>query len=409
MYMNAQGCVEDGFMMVGRAAGAAGVLGHGLAWIQMPRWRLKGVDLWLNRPGACCLIAPLTNQHSRSTTHSRMKKALITGITGQDGSYLTELLLEKGYEVHGIIRRASSFNTGRLEHLFSPDSHLPRQNLHLHYGDLTDSVALVKLLYELKPDEVYNLGAQSHVRVSFDVPESTGDIVGLGTQRILEAIRDTGLAGRVRFYQASSSEMYGKVQEVPQTEKTPFWPRSPYACAKVYGYWLTVNYRESYGMHASNGILFNHESPRRGETFVTRKITRAATRIKLGLQDALYLGNMDAKRDWGYAKDYVEMMWRMLQQDEPDDYVVATNETHSVREFVEETFAALDLDWKQYVKHDARYERPAEVDLLIGDPAKAKRQLGWEPKVKFKELVKIMVEADLELARRELAVHQAMK
>ncbi|MBE7497472.1 MAG: GDP-mannose 4,6-dehydratase [Verrucomicrobiaceae bacterium] len=338
-----------------------------------------------------------------------MKKALITGITGQDGSYLTELLLEKGYEVHGIIRRASSFNTGRLEHLFSPDSHLPRQNLHLHYGDLTDSVALVKLLYELKPDEVYNLGAQSHVRVSFDVPESTGDIVGLGTQRILEAIRDTGLAGRVRFYQASSSEMYGKVQEVPQTEKTPFWPRSPYACAKVYGYWLTVNYRESYGMHASNGILFNHESPRRGETFVTRKITRAATRIKLGLQDALYLGNMDAKRDWGYAKDYVEMMWRMLQQDEPDDYVVATNETHSVREFVEETFAALDLDWKQYVKHDARYERPAEVDLLIGDPAKAKRQLGWEPKVKFKELVKIMVEADLELARRELAVHQAMK
>ncbi len=338
-----------------------------------------------------------------------MKKALITGITGQDGSYLTELLLEKGYEVHGIIRRASSFNTGRLEHLFSADSHLPQGRLHLHYGDLMDSVALVKLLYDLKPDEVYNLGAQSHVRVSFDVPESTGNIVGLGTQRILEAIRDTGLVGKVRFYQASSSEMFGKVQEVPQTEKTPFWPRSPYACAKVYGYWLTVNYRESYGLHASNGILFNHESPRRGETFVTRKITRAATRIKLGLQEDLYLGNMDAKRDWGYAKDYVEMMWRMLQQDEPDDYVVATNETHSVREFVQETFAHLDLDWEAHVKYDARYERPAEVELLIGDPAKAKRQLDWEPRVKFKELVKIMVDADMELARKELAVQNALK
>ena len=338
-----------------------------------------------------------------------MKKALITGITGQDGSYLTELLLEKGYEVHGIIRRASSFNTGRLEHLFSPDSHLPQGRLHLHYGDLMDSVALVKLLYDLKPDEVYNLGAQSHVRVSFDVPESTGNIVGLGTQRILEAIRDTGLVGKVRFYQASSSEMFGKVQEVPQTETTPFWPRSPYACAKVYGYWLTVNYRESYGLHASNGILFNHESPRRGETFVTRKITRAATRIKLGLQEALYLGNMDAKRDWGFAKDYVEMMWRMLQQDEPDDYVVATNETHSVREFVQETFSCLGLDWNDYVKYDPRYERPAEVELLIGDPAKAKRQLDWEPKVKFKELVKIMVDADMELARKELAVQNALK
>jgi GDPmannose 4,6-dehydratase len=282
-----------------------------------------------------------------------MKKALITGITGQDGSYLAELLLEKGYEVHGIIRRASSFNTGRLDDIYT-DPHNPSARLFLHYGDLTDSVALVKLLYDLKPDEVYNLGAQSHVRVSFDVPESTGDIVGLGAQRILEAIRDTGLVGKVRFYQASSSEMYGKVQEVPQTEKTPFWPRSPYACAKVYAYWLTVNYRESYGLHASNGILFNHESPRRGETFVTRKITRAATRIKLGLQDALYLGNMDAKRDWGYAKDYVEMMWMMLQQDKPDDYVVATNETHSVKEFVQETFAHLDLDWEKYVKYDAR-------------------------------------------------------
>ena len=329
-----------------------------------------------------------------------MKRALITGITGQDGSYLAELLLQKGYEVHGIIRRSSSFNTQRIDHIYT-DPHFDDTRLFLHYGDLTDSVALVKLLYDLKPDEIYNLGAQSHVRVSFDIPESTGDIVGLGTQRILEAIRETDLVGKVRFYQASSSEMFGKVQEVPQTEKTPFWPRSPYACAKVYGYWLTVNYRESYNLHASNGILFNHESPRRGETFVTRKITRAATRIKLGLQDALYLGNMDAKRDWGYAKDYVEMMWMMLQQDKPDDYVVATNETHSVREFVEETFACLDLDWKQHVKHDQRYERPAEVELLIGDPAKAKKQLGWEPKVKFKELVKIMVEADLKLAEAE--------
>ncbi|WP_038167766.1 GDP-mannose 4,6-dehydratase [Verrucomicrobium sp. BvORR106] len=329
-----------------------------------------------------------------------MKKALITGITGQDGSYLAELLLAKGYEVHGIIRRASTFNTSRIDHLYT-DPHYDNTRLFLHYGDLTDSVALVKLLYDLKPDEIYNLGAQSHVRVSFDIPESTGDIDGLGTLRILEAIRETGLVEKVRFYQASSSEMFGKVQEIPQTETTPFWPRSPYACAKVYSYWLTVNYRESYNLHASNGILFNHESPRRGETFVTRKITRAATRIKLGLQDKLFLGNLDAKRDWGYAKDYVEMMWVMLQQDNPDDYVVATNETHSVREFVEETFSCLDLDWKQHVKHDQRYERPAEVELLIGDPSKAKRQLGWEPKVRFKELVQIMVEADLKLAQAE--------
>ncbi|MEZ0274880.1 MAG: GDP-mannose 4,6-dehydratase [Roseimicrobium sp.] len=335
-----------------------------------------------------------------------MKRALITGITGQDGSYLAELLLEKGYEVHGIIRRASTFNTSRIDHLYQ-DPHLNNVRLFLHYGDLTDSVALVKLLYQLKPDEIYNLGAQSHVRVSFDVPESTGDIVGLGTLRILEAIRETGLVENVRFYQASSSEMFGLVQEVPQTEKTPFWPRSPYACAKVYAHWLTVNYRESYNLHASSGILFNHESPRRGETFVTRKITRAATRIKLGLQQSLYLGNMDARRDWGYAKDYVEMMWMMLQQDKPDDYVVATGETHSVREFVEETFAALDLDWQQYVKHDDRYMRPAEVDLLIGDPSKAKKQLGWEPRVKFKELVKIMVEADLKLAHVEQRMKEA--
>lgn len=329
-----------------------------------------------------------------------MKKALITGITGQDGSYLAELLLEKGYEVHGIIRRASTFNTSRIDHLYQ-DPSLYNVRLFLHYGDLTDATALVKLLYALKPDEIYNLGAQSHVRVSFDIPESTGDIVGLGTLRILEAIRETGLIEKVRFYQASSSEMFGKVQEVPQTEKTPFWPRSPYACSKLYAHWLTVNYRESYNLHASSGILFNHESPRRGETFVTRKITRAATRIKLGLQEHLYLGNMDAKRDWGYAKDYVEMMWMMLQQETPDDYVVATGETHSVREFVEATFSCLDLDWEKHVKYDARYERPAEVELLIGDSAKAKKQLGWEPKVKFKELVKIMVEADLKLAEAE--------
>jgi GDPmannose 4,6-dehydratase len=335
-----------------------------------------------------------------------MKKALITGITGQDGSYLAELLLDKGYEVHGVIRRASTFNTSRIDHLYR-DPHVNGVRLFLHYGDLADSVQMVKLLYELQPDEVYNLGAQSHVRVSFDIPEYTGDVDGLGAQRILEAIREAGLVKKVRYYQASSSEMFGKVQEVPQVETTPFWPRSPYACAKVYGHWLTVNYRESYGLHASSGILFNHESPRRGETFVTRKITRAATRIKLGLQDKLLLGNMDAKRDWGYAKDYVEMMWMMLQQDEPDDYVIATNETHSVKEFVEETFGLLGLDWEKYVKHDARYERPAEVDLLIGDPAKARKKLGWEPKVKFKELVKIMVDADLKLAQHELAVKNA--
>ncbi len=332
-----------------------------------------------------------------------MKKALITGITGQDGSYLAELLLAKGYEVHGVIRRASTFNTARIDHLYR-DPHVNGVHLFLHYGDLADSVQMVKLLYELQPDEIYNLGAQSHVRVSFDIPEYTGDVDGLGAQRILEAIREAGLVKKCRFYQASSSEMFGKVQEVPQVETTPFWPRSPYGCAKVYAYWLTVNYRESYNLHASNGILFNHESPRRGETFVTRKITRAATRIKMGLQDALYMGNLDAKRDWGYAKEYVEMMWVMLQQDKPDDYVVATNETHSVKEFIEESFGLLDLDWRKYVKHDARYERPAEVELLIGNPAKAKKQLGWEPKVKFKELVKIMIDADLELAKREAQI-----
>lgn len=331
-----------------------------------------------------------------------MKKALITGITGQDGSYLAELLLEKGYEVHGVIRRSSTFNTSRIDHLYH-DPHINGTKLFLHYGDLADSVQMVKLLYDLKPDEIYNLGAQSHVRVSFDIPEYTGDVTGLSGVRLLEAIREAGLARDVRFYQASSSEMFGLVNEVPQRETTPFHPRSPYGCAKVFAYWLTVNYREAYNLHASNGILFNHESPRRGETFVTRKITRAATRIKMGLQDKLFLGNLDAKRDWGYAKEYVEVMWLMLQQDKPDDYVCATGETHTIREFCEECFRLLNLDWKDYVAHDARYERPSEVELLIGDPAKLKRQIGWEPKVKFKDLVKIMTEADLELAKQELA------
>ncbi len=325
-----------------------------------------------------------------------MKKALITGITGQDGSYLADLLLDKGYEVHGIIRRASTFNTSRIDHIYA-DPHVNDVKLFLHYGDLSDSVNLVKLLYSLQPDEIYNLGAQSHVRVSFDVPEYTADVTGVGTIRILEAIRESGV--KPRFYQASSSEMYGKVQEVPQKETTPFWPRSPYGCAKMFGYWATINYRESYGLFASNGILFNHESPRRGETFVTRKISRAVAAIKLGQQDSLYLGNREAKRDWGYAPEYVEGMWRMLQHDEPDDFILATNETYSVQQYVEEAFASVDLDWEKYVKYDARYERPAEVDLLIGDPAKAKEKLGWEPKTKFKELVKIMVEADLDKAQ----------
>jgi GDPmannose 4,6-dehydratase len=335
-----------------------------------------------------------------------MKKALITGITGQDGSYLAELLLEKGYEVHGIIRRASSFNTERIEHLYQ-DPHINGTRMFLHYGDVTDASQIANLLYEVQPEEIYHLAAQSHVRVSFDTPEYTGDVTGLGTVRLLEAMRNVGLKG-ARFYQASSSEMFGKVQEIPQTEVTPFYPRSPYGCAKMYAYWLTINYRDSYNMHASNGILFNHESPRRGETFVTRKITRAATRIKLGLQDRLFLGNLDAQRDWGYAPDYVKAMWMMLQVDDADDYVIATNETHSVKDFVRETFSLLDLDWEEYVDYDKRYERPAEVDLLIGDPAKAKKQLNWEPTVRFKELVRIMVESDLNLARRESAVKQTL-
>lgn len=328
------------------------------------------------------------------------KKALITGITGQDGSYLAELLLSKGYEVYGIIRRASSFNTERINHLYS-DPHNNKPKLKLVYGDLNDSSSLAEIIHSIEPEEIYNLGAQSHVRVSFDVPEYTGEITGMGTQRLLEAIRRTGC--KAKFYQASSSEMFGKVSEIPQKETTPFHPRSPYACAKVYSYWLTVNYRESYNIFGCNGILFNHESPRRGETFVTRKITRAATRIKLGLQNKIYLGNIDAKRDWGFAGDFVEAMWLMLQQEKPDDYVVATGETHSVKEFLEETFSLLDLDWKKYLEFDPKYLRPAEVELLLGDYSKAKKILHWEPKVTFKKLVKMMVDADMILARKEQA------
>jgi GDPmannose 4,6-dehydratase len=338
------------------------------------------------------------------------KTALITGITGQDGSYLAELLLDKGYEVHGIIRRASTFNTGRIDHLLR-DRHEKDAKLFLHYGDLSDSSNISRLIETVKPDEIYHLGAQSHVRVSFDMPEYTGDVTALGTLRLLDAIRDAGV--KTKFYQASSSEMFGLVQEVPQKETTPFYPRSPYGVAKVYGYWITKNYRESYDLFACNGILFNHESPRRGETFVTRKVTRGLSRIKLGLQDTLYMGNLDSKRDWGYAKDYVEGMWLMLQQDTPDDYVLATNETHTVREFIEVASRQLgmNIEWKgegvdEYgvdlntgktiIKIDPTYFRPAEVDLLIGDYTKAKTKMGWEPKVKFRALVELMVEADLE-------------
>lgn len=324
---------------------------------------------------------------------SIMKKALITGITGQDGSYLTELLLGKGYEVYGIIRRASTFNTERIDHIYQ-DPHESGRRMKLVYGDLNDASSLNKILRDVQPDEIYNLGAQSHVRVSFDIPEYTAEVGALGALRLLEAIRETGL-GKTRFYQASSSELYGKVQEVPQRETTPFYPRSPYAAAKLYAYWITVNYRESYGLYACNGILFNHESPRRGETFVTRKITRAAAAIKLGLQDKLYLGNLDAKRDWGFAGDYVEAMWRMMQQEEPEDFVIATGETHSVREFLDEAFGHLNLDWNKYVEIDPRYFRPAEVDLLIGDATKARQKLDWEPKVSFRELVTMMVDADV--------------
>jgi GDPmannose 4,6-dehydratase len=316
------------------------------------------------------------------------RKALVTGITGQDGSYLAELLLEKGYDVHGLVRRSSSFNTWRIDHI--------RDRLVLHYGDLVDQNSLARALEALQPDEVYNLAAQSHVKVSFDMPEYTTDVTAIGVLRVLDAVRDLGL--RPRVYQAGSSEMFGLVQETPQTERTPFHPRSPYAVSKVYGHWMAVNYRESYGMHVSNGILFNHESPRRGENFVTRKITTGVASIKQGRAKELRLGNLDAKRDWGYAKDYVEAMWRMLQQDEPSDWVVATGETHSVREFCEEAFGCVGLDWRDFVKTDAKYLRPAEVDLLLGDAGKARRELGWQPSVTFKGLVELMVEADLESA-----------
>ncbi|ELR99369.1 GDP-mannose 4,6-dehydratase [Gloeocapsa sp. PCC 73106] len=327
---------------------------------------------------------------------TRSKRALITGITGQDGSYLSELLLEKNYEVHGIIRRTSTINTGRIDHLYL-DPHHVEARLFLHYGDLTDGTTLGRILEEVQPDEVYNLGAQSHVRVSFDSPEYTVDTVAMGTLRLLEAVRDyqQRTANQVRFYQASSSEMFGKVQEVPQKETTPFYPRSPYACGKVYAHWQTINYRESYGLFACSGILFNHESPRRGETFVTRKITRALAHIVAGKQKKVYLGNLDSKRDWGYAKDYVKAMWLMLQQDEPDDYVIATGETHSVKEFLELAFNHVNLDWSDYVEFDERYLRPAEVDLLIGDATKAREKLNWELSVSFEELVKLMVDEDL--------------
>ncbi|GHV42958.1 GDP-mannose 4,6-dehydratase [Spirochaetia bacterium] len=347
-----------------------------------------------------------------------MKKALISGVTGQDGAYLAEFLLKKGYEVHGIKRRSSSFNTQRIDHLYQ-DPHVKNKRFILHYGDLTDTSNIIRILQEVQPDEIYNLGAQSHVQVSFEVPEYSADADGLGTLRLLEAIRILGMEKKVWFYQASTSELFGKVQEVPQRETTPFYPRSPYACAKLYAYWITVNYRESYGMYACNGILFNHESPIRGETFVTRKVTRAAARIKMGLQDKLYMGNVDSKRDWGFAGDYVELMWLMLQQDTPDDYVMATGITTTVRDFISMAFkeAGITLRWEGKgvdergidaasgvvrVEIDPRYFRPAEVDLLIGDPSKAKEKLGWEPKVQLPELIKMMVAHDIELARREV-------
>ena len=326
------------------------------------------------------------------------KTALITGITGQDGSYLAEFLLSRDYWVYGLMRRSSSFNTSRIDHIYQ-DPHEPNPRLRLIYGDLNDASSLNKTLRDVQPDEIYNLGAQSHVMVSFDIPEYTGEVTGLGTARLLESIRETKI--QPKFYQASSSEIYGLAQETPQKETTPFYPRSPYACAKAYAFYLVRNYREAYGLFACNGILFNHESPRRGETFVSRKITRAATRIKVGLLDKLYLGNLEARRDWGYAPEYVEAMWLMLQQEKPDDYVIATGQTHSVREFVEEVFSLLGLDWQKHVEIDPRYIRPTEVDLLLGDSSKAKKDLGWKPKVAFKELVRIMVEADLELAKRE--------
>jgi GDPmannose 4,6-dehydratase len=337
-----------------------------------------------------------------------MKKALVTGVTGQDGSYLAEFLLCKDYEVHGVIRRSSSFNTGRIDKIYK-DPHKEGTRFFLHYGDLCDGTVLRRIIEMITPDEVYNLGAQSHVRVSFDEPEYTVDVIAMGTLRLLEAIRDfrerTGKD--VRVYQAGSSEMFGKVTEIPQSETTPFYPRSPYAAAKVYAHWQTVNYREAYDLFACNGILFNHESPRRGETFVTRKITRAATRIKLGLQDKLYLGNLEAKRDWGFAGDYVEAMWLILQQNEPDDYVIATGKNYSVRDFLSTVFSRLDLDWEKYVETDPRYFRPTEVDELLGNPEKAMKKLGWKPKVDFDGLIEMMIESDMELAQQEKTLREA--
>lgn len=337
--------------------------------------------------------------HLKGRKIMSQKKAFITGITGQDGSYLAEFLLNKGYKVYGLIRRSSSFNTGRIDHLYQ-DPHIKDVHLKLIYGDLTDASSLSRILTDIHPDEIYNLGAQSHVRVSFDIPEYTAEVTALGTTRLLEAIRDTGI--KTRFYQASSSEMFGKVHEIPQKETTPFYPRSPYGVAKVYSYWMTINYREAYDLFACNGILFNHESPRRGETFVTRKITKALARIKHGVQDKLYLGNLDAKRDWGFAGDYVEAMWLMLQAEKPEDYVIATGETYSVKEFLQEAFSYAGLDWQKYVEIDPRYFRPTEVDVLIGDNTKAREDLGWQPKVSFKELVKMMVDADMKFVETEL-------
>ena len=349
-----------------------------------------------------------------------MKKALITGITGQDGAYLSEFLMQKNYEIHGIKRRSSTFNTQRIDHLYK-DPHSENNKIILHYGDLTDASNLIRLVQKIKPDEIYNLGAQSHVRVSFEIPEYTANTDGIGTLRLLEAIHILGMEKKIRFYQASSSEIFGKVQEIPQNEKTPFYPRSPYAIAKLFAYWITINYRESYGMYACNGILFNHESPLRGETFVTRKVTMAAARILLGLQDKLYMGNIDASRDWGFAGDYVELMWLMLQQEKPDDYVIATGETTTVRDFINMTFReiGIDLVWqgkgvnekginkknsKVIIEIDPRYFRPTEVDLLIGDPSKARNKLGWEPKVKLPELIKMMIKYDMDLVKREIHI-----
>ena len=348
-------------------------------------------------------VSETLNDRQKEVT---MKKAMITGITGQDGSYLAELLLDKGYEVHGIVRRASSFNRQRIDHLCTNPA-IYCKKLFLHYGDLTDAGRLSKLVYDVKPDEIYNLGAQSHVRISFDMPDLTGEVDALGTLRLLEAVRAAGLTQTVRFYQASTSELYGKVQEVPQRETTPFYPRSPYAVAKLYAFWAVKNYREAYGIFASNGILFNHESPRRGENFVTRKITRSVARIKLGMEKELRLGNIEAKRDWGFAGDYVEGMWRILQHDSADDFVLATGEMHSVKEFLEEAFSYVGLDWKEYTRHDERFERPSEVDQLLGCADKARKALGWTPKVTFKELVRMMVDSDLAEAKRELAASHA--